>query len=178
MARSSSASRVKPLDGAGLDALAVHYLARFATTEKKLANYLRRKIAERGWTDEGNPPIDVIVARCATAGYVDDRGFAQTRASSLARRGYGQVRVKQALHAAGISREIADSCAPDKDEAFAAAEVFARRRRFGQFGDGVADPAQRQRQFAAMIRAGHHYDLARHFVTTLPQNGVQNTKCD
>lgn len=163
---------------ARLDALAVRYLARFATTEKRLADYLKRKIAERGWAEGSVPPVDEIVARCAAAGYVDDHSFAQTRASSLARRGYGDVRVKQALHAAGIARDIADDFAPNQDEAFAAAEVYARRRRFGPFGDGHADPAERQRQFAAMVRAGHHFDLARHFVTMLPQNGVNVAECD
>lgn len=169
---------MRPLDPARLDALAVHYLGRFATTEKRLADYLRRKIMERGWAGDDAPPIEAIVARCAAAGYVDDRSFAETRASSLTRRGYGQRRVAQALHVAGIARDIAESVAPDEEAAFLAAESYARRRRFGPFGDGAVDSAQRQRQFAAMVRAGHTFDLARHFVTTLPQNGVDDPKSD
>lgn len=158
--------------------LAVHYLGRFATTEKRLADYLRRKIAERGWIGDEPPPIERIVNRCAAAGYVDDRSFAESRSASLIRRGYGQRRVAQALHVAGISRDIADSVALDRDAAFQAAESYARRRRFGPFGDGPVDPAQRQRNFAAMIRAGHDFDLARHFVTSLRQDGVDDVNCD
>jgi hypothetical protein len=29
-----------------------------------------------------------------------------------------------------------------------------------------------------MIRAGHDFDLARHFVTSLPQNGGDDINCD
>jgi regulatory protein len=161
---------VRPLDPAQLQALAVHYLGRFATTEKRLADYLRRKVKQRGWAEGDDPPIAAIVARCVAAGYVDDRSFAEARSASLVRRGYGQRRVAQALHAAGVARDLADSVAPDADAARLAAESYARRRRFGPFGDGRADQAQRQRQMAAMVRAGHDFDLARHFVTALPDS--------
>jgi regulatory protein len=178
LARSPSTRPARPLDLPRLDALAVHYLSRFATTEKRLADYLRRKISERGWGGEGAPPIEEIVARCAAAGYVDDRNFAETRASSLVRRGYGQRHIAQALHAAGIARDIAESVAPDRDAAFKAAEAYARRRRVGPFGDGGDDPRKQQRQFTAMVRAGHDFDLVRYFVTLLPQNGGDDFKND
>ena len=38
----------RPLDAAALDRLALRYVERFATTRGKLADYLRRKMRERG----------------------------------------------------------------------------------------------------------------------------------
>ena len=45
--------------------------------------------------------------------------------------------------------------------ALTAALTFARRRRVGPFGPEVADRALRDRQLAAMLRAGHPLDLSR-----------------
>ena len=152
-----------------LDALAIHYVGRYATTRARLATYLRRKVALRGWAPEAPPPIEAIVERLAAAGYVDDRVFAEGRARSLVSRGYGHRRVALALNTAGVARSIADDLAPDRDAAFAAAERYARRRRFGPYGAMPLSPADRQRQFAAMIRAGHDYGLARHFTEAVAQ---------
>ena len=44
-----------PLDAAALDRIALRYVERFATTRARLADYLRRKIRERGWDGE---PVD------------------------------------------------------------------------------------------------------------------------
>lgn len=162
----SSARQARPLDPPMLDALAINYVGRYATTRARLATYLRRKIALRGWAPDDPPLIEAIVERLAVAGYVDDRAFAEGRARSLASRGYGHRRVALALDTAGVARSIADDLAPDRDGAFVAAERYARRRRFGSFGASSLSPADRQRQFAAMVRAGHDYELARHFTET------------
>ncbi len=164
-----------PLDEASLNALALHYLARFSTTRARLAAYLARKVRERGWrvddaADKTRPDPEVgaaiaaVVARCADAGYVDDTAYAQIKVASLARRGLGPRRVVLALRVAGVDRDLAQSFTPDDDAAFAAAELYARRKRIGRFGNGAIDPVIKHRQFAAMLRAGHSIDLAKKFV--------------
>jgi regulatory protein len=153
----------KPLDSDALNRLALHYVGRYATTGAKLAAYLRRKVQERGWGDDSHPDIDTVVARCVALGYIDDRAFAETRASSLARRGYGPRRIGAALHGAGIAREITADVMPDDEVALKAAETYARRKRIGAYGPVIEDPKLRQRQFSAMLRAGHSFDLAKRF---------------
>src|SRR3954463_3793690 len=91
-----------PLDEEGLERLALFYAGRYATTRARLDSYLRRKLRERGWEGSGEPPVAQVTERFAELGYVDDRAFAAGRAASLARRGYGERRVVQALRAAGI----------------------------------------------------------------------------
>ncbi len=155
--------RSRPLDPDALQRLAIGYVGRYATTQAKLEAYLRRKIAERGWDDPAEPPIAALVARCADAGFVDDQAFAEARSAALVRRGFGARRIGQALAHAGIARDVAERLLPVDDDAVAAARAFARRRRLGPYASGPIDDVAKRRGIAAMIRAGHSFELARRF---------------
>lgn len=153
----------QPLDRARLEELALAYVARFATTQAKLEAYLARKLRERGWGGEGAPPAAEIAARMVAAGYVDDAVFARAKGGSLLRRGYGARRVAQALHAAGVEEDLRAQAMPAEAAQRRAALVMARKRRFGPFARNgcEVDPAQQEKQLAAMLRAGHRLDTAR-----------------
>ncbi|WP_293883528.1 RecX family transcriptional regulator [Sphingomonas sp.] len=157
-----------PLDAAALNRFALAYVGRYATTQAKLATYLQRKLRERGWEGEGDPPLDAVVARIVEAGYVDDAAFAAARSGTLTRRGFGSRRIGQALSAEGIDRELAASFDHDADAAFTAAETFARRRRIGPYAIAAADDAARRKALSAMVRGGHGFALARRFVDSAP----------
>lgn len=159
-----------PIDQARLSELALAYVGRFATTRAKLASYLKRKIAERGWSGERPAEIEQIVERLAELGYVDDRAFALAKSRALTGRGYGERRVRQALHAAGVDDEQAQEARDHaSSEAVAAALRFAQRRKIGPFGSGgKGDRAQNERELAAMIRAGHGFALARSILALEP----------
>ena len=161
---------VKPLDPSRLEELALAYVARFATSSGKLGQYLRRKLHERGWEAEGvagtEPDVPALIERLVSAGYIDDAGYALGRASGLHRRGYGDRRVEQTLRGAGIAEEVRASVQGDEAASRLAALVLARKRGFGPFGaerpdPGPKDPKTRQKQFAAMLRAGHPLDSVR-----------------
>lgn len=156
----------RPLDAAGLQALALHYAARFATTSTKLRQYLQRKLRERPWAGDAPPDLDALVNRLVALGYVDDAGWAVMKRREMQARGLGPRRVAQALGAAGVA-----DAAPDDEAAcenpYLAALRFARRRRLGPYSrDGSAvDMAARTKALAAMMRAGHSFDVARHVLT-------------
>ena len=174
MARSSPPERRvrAPLDAASLEQLALRYVERFATSRGKLADYLHRKIRERGWKGLAGDPA-ALAERMAALGYVDDRSFAEGRAASLARRGYGERRVAQALYHARIGGDDAVAAlAPLADAALATALAYARRRRIGPYAATVPDPKQREKQIAAMLRAGHGLTLTRRIVDTPPGETV------
>ncbi|WP_375428318.1 regulatory protein RecX [uncultured Sphingomonas sp.] len=157
-----------PLDEPKLDRLALRYVERFATTRGRLADYLRRKIRERGWEGEPADP-DALAQRMAELGYVDDRAFAEARARSMTRRGLGARRVADALRHARVGVDDAEAVTPDLAEhAPEAALAFARRKRIGPFAAAAADRELRARQLAAMARAGHGYELARRIVDAPP----------
>jgi regulatory protein len=154
-----------PLDPATLDALALRYLERFATTRAKLADYLYRKLRERGWSGDDPPRVDDVVQRCAALGYVDDAAFATLRVGALTRRGYGARRVSADLRAAGIEPDLQASLQDDvRDRALDAILALARRRRIGPFSGETLDRAGRQRALAMLLRAGHDLALARRVI--------------
>jgi regulatory protein len=158
-----------PLDAEALQQAALSYAGRYATTRAKLASYLARKVRERGWTGEGEPPIALLVERMATLGYVDDRAFASARAEALSRRGYGARRVGAALRGAGIAEEdAAEAREIASASAWGAALRFAQRRRIGPFSEVQGDRPAQEKALAAMLRAGHPMQIARRFVTARP----------
>jgi regulatory protein len=143
------------LDTTRLQDLALAYVARFATSAAKLEAYLKRKLRERGWDDAVEPDPAGLVARYVALGYVDDEGFARARANGLLRRGYGPRRVSQALDAAGIGEDIRESVRASEVQERHAALTLARKRGFGPFGAQPPGRERREKQIAAMLRAGH-----------------------
>ena len=161
-----------PLDPRKLDELALAYAARFATSAGKLGSYLKRKIATRGWveTEDSAPPdIDGVVERMVQAGYVDDEAFARARGSGLLRRGYGARRIDETLRAAGVAEDVRGEARGSEHERREAALTMARKRGFGPFDRSAhagarLEPARREKQLAAMLRAGHPLASARELV--------------
>lgn len=149
-----------PLDVAALGEAALAYAARYATTRAGLARYLRTKLRQRGWAGEDAAPVDALVERVVALGAVDDRAFAEAKTGGLTRRGYGPGRVKAALAAKGVERDLSTEMA-DGVDAVAAAQAYARRRRLGPFGSGPATPEQARRDMGAMQRAGHGWAVAK-----------------
>jgi regulatory protein len=193
----------KPLTKAQVNDLALAYVARFATSAGKLESYLKRKLRERGFVDDATAdsadphddeayqePFDAdaiigpVITRFVEHGYVDDAGYAQSRASGLMHRGYGARRVNQALVQAGIDEQIRADVAPGESERRRAIVRMAKKRRFGPFAkdteadfsastqDDVSldyeerrklnDSARklREKHLAALVRAGHGFSEA------------------
>lgn len=153
--------------------LALSYAARFATTGAKLEGYLARKLRTRGVAEDEDGRVrelDVtgIVTRMIELGYVDDDAYARGRSRDLTARGYGARRVEQALWAAGVEEDVRSDNAPSDAASRRAAIVLAKKRRFGPFAvardddvDAEARHKLREKQVAAMLRAGHVYDHVR-----------------
>ena len=123
--------------------------------------------------EAGLTKIEEIVMRFVERGYVDDDLYAKTRAGSLLNRGYGARRIEATLRQDGIADELREANAPGRGEARKAAVALARKRRFGPFasqhvGNDVIPEERdflssqefrklRDKQLAAMVRAGHDF---------------------
>lgn len=148
----------------------MHYVARFATSSGKLEGYLKRKLRERGWEGEDEPDIAGLVERFIESNYVDDEAYGRMKASGLLARGYGARRVEEKLRADGLGEGVRLANAPGESEAREALLAYARRRRFGPFstnlqgGGPEAARKHREKQLAAILRAGHSFDHARRVV--------------
>ncbi len=93
----SQKKTISPLNSQKLRALALFYVGKYATTRKKLAQYLTRKINERGWDDDDPPLIDEIVHEFTEVGYINDALFAASKARSMVNRGYGMKKLQQEI---------------------------------------------------------------------------------
>lgn len=147
----------------------MRYVGRFATTRAKLRAYLDRKLRERGWSGDALPDLDALAERFAERGYVDDAGYALSKARSLSGRGYGKARLTQSLRVAGVAEadsEVARSHA--ESEALSSALRFAQRKRLGPYAAQVPDPKARERALTAMVRAGHSFALSRAIIGLAP----------
>lgn len=154
--------------------LALHYVGRYATSRKKLSDYLKRKLRERGWEGEHPADLDALIADFVRLGYIDDAAFAAARARTLTARGLGQRRVNEDLRAKGISAaDAGDAHAESAAQKCQSAERFAQRKRIGPYATAPASDEQKRKQFAAFLRAGHDFETARKFVNASPGEEVE-----
>jgi regulatory protein len=168
----------RPITAAYLDKAALDYLGRFASSAENLRRVLGRKVErsaramDEGEAEtlraEGAAMIDALIERYRRSGLLDDKLYAEAKSRSLHRRGGSTRAIRAALAARGVEAEAADAALAElADEVgepdLAAAFALARRRRLGPFRP--KDRAEnRDRDLAALGRAGFSYDIARKVV--------------
>lgn len=155
-----------------LENAALHYLERFSSSAENLRRVLLRRV-ERAVRVHGDDPeegralVADLVARYQTSGLLDDRLYAEAKASSLLRRGRSQRAIRQNLAGRGVDAEIIDQALDTLVEDggaeldHSAALALARRRRLGPFRPAESRAAHRDRDLAALGRAGFSWEVAR-----------------
>lgn len=158
-----------------LERAALHYLERFASSAANLRRVLLRKVdmsARAHGTDpeEGRRWVEDLIARYRRSGLLDDAAYAEARAASLHRRGGSTRMIRQKLAAKGLEDGLIVRALDGLDGAesgnadLAAALAYARRRRLGPYRDPAARAERRDRDLAALARAGFDLDTARRVV--------------
>src|SRR5690606_18189362 len=139
---------------------------RFASSAANLKRVLMRRVersARAHGTDraEGAALVEALVARFERAGLVDDKVYAEGRAAALLRRGAAPRAIRAALRAKGVAGDVIDAALAtldgDGDPEIRAAVALARRRRLGPYRPAEARRERRDRDLAAMARAGFGY---------------------
>ena len=108
--------------------------------------------------------------KAAAAGLVDDDAYARLRARSLRNRGRPRAGIARDLSLRGLAPERIETTLSDMAEDEGGADdrqgaiAYARRRRLGPWRPEAARDGMRQRDIAAMARAGYFPDLARRVV--------------
>jgi regulatory protein len=165
-------SAPRALDAAALDRAALDYLARFASSSVNLRRVLARKVARAaaGAPSEGGAKlVEDLIARYLRAGLLDDRAYAGQLAASLIRRGTSRFAIAGRLAQKGVAAELiaqtlAGLDATAGDSEIAAACALARRRRLGPYRAPPARAAARNKDLAALARAGFSLGVARRIV--------------
>jgi regulatory protein len=121
---------------------------------------------DRAEADAARPHIETLIARLLASGILDDRRFAEAQAQSLRRRGNSGRGIRQRLAAKGLDRGFVEEALgvidTDGDTSeLAAACVLARRRRLGPYRAAGTRRDFRQKDLAALARAGFSLDVAR-----------------
>ncbi len=153
-----------------LENAALFYLQRFATSAANLRRVLMRKV-ERSARFHGTDPaegaqwVDALIARFVASQLLDDALYAESRAQSLRRRGASGRTIALSLRQKGVEGEIIDTAMAAADEAeekpeLAAAARLARKRRLGPWRAAEGRREARERDLAALARAGFSYDVA------------------
>jgi regulatory protein len=102
--------------------------------------------------------IGTAIARLTEVGELDDRRFAERFAEDKRElRGWGPERIREALAARGIPRELIDSAlrGDDHAEQLARAALLLAKR-----GQPLTTDAERNRALAFLTRRGYDYELA------------------
>ncbi len=154
---------------------ALHYLKRFPSSSGNLRRVLWRKVRRaEGFAAADEAELKLLVEqvtqRVIDAGLVDDEAYGKLLAQSLHNRGLPLRAIAGRLREKSLPAELIERCLArlrdahsDVDEL--AAWTLARRKRLGPFRkDATLRQAKRQRDLAAMARAGFGYDVARRII--------------
>jgi len=103
---------------------------------------------------------------------LDDTAYARGRANSLHRSGASRRKIAGMLRQKGVGRDDTDAALAAladeyEDSDMVAACNYARRRRLGPYRLPEAREERRERDLAALARAGFGYDTARRVVDAL-----------
>lgn len=160
---------------ASLENAALFYLERFSATAQGLRRVLMRRVmrAAAVFGDdpaEGATLVDDLIRRYQASGLLDDRRYAEGKGQSLLRRGRSAKAIRQDLARRGVAPALIEDalaglandldCEPGALDR-AAAEAYVRRRRLGPFRPPEARALYRDRDMAALGRAGFSRDVAR-----------------
>ena len=171
----SEAKPTPPVTAAYLERVALHYLERYSASVAMLRQVLERRVGKRCRLRGDDPAefaglIAATVERARSAGLVDDARFTAARAATLRRRGTSARGLSAKLSAKGVNRTLIDEtleaerdrAEEDSGDAEAkAAQAYAKRRRLGPFRRPGTRADHRDKDLAAMGRAGFSYALAR-----------------
>jgi regulatory protein len=174
----------KPVTAQYLENAALYYLQRFASSSSNLRRVLMGKVersARAHGTDraEGAAMIEALIERYERSGLLDDKAYAEAKASSLHRRGTSTRAIREKLNMKGVggdeiaaALETVDEETPGDTEV-AAAVALARRRRLGPFRMS-ARAEHRDKDLAALGRAGFGYQIARRVVDAEDIDTIQD----
>ena len=142
-------------------------MQRFETSSENLRRVLLRRVNEyafynpdfnaaeaRGWVDE-------IVEQFQGYNYVDDSRYAGLKIRDYLAAGKSEKYIRQKMAEKGVPEDIVNEILENEEfDPLENALQFARKKRIGRFRPEEQREAFRQKDLAALARAGFDYDVA------------------
>ena len=120
---------------------------------------LRRKLAMKEFAPD---VVGATIERLRGEKWLDDERFAASYVRTRVRKGFGRLRIKRELAAAGVERETIaralDESVPDHDER--AAALVSARKRLAVLRRRDDDAMIREKLVAYLVRQGYDSSLA------------------
>lgn len=170
--------KVRPpplLTSAYLHDQARRHLLRYWPSVSQMRRVLRRRVDRcirfhGGDRDEGHALVETVLTELIDSGRLDDARFTRGWLDTLHRRGSSRRLIRQRLRQKGVDPDLIDQllAAHDatlqeegNDPELARAVAYCRRRRLGPLRHPPSErAARRERDLAAMARAGFPFGLA------------------
>ena len=173
-AQSANAKRSKPrrprkMSAQRLHAIALAYLDRYEASEASFRAMLERRVFKSAKAHDEDPDrfadmIEAEVEKAISAGLIDNRRFAENQVYRQRSRGASSRAIAARLKGKGIDADLIDHALESDDRSDeAAAWRYAQRRRLGPFRTHDRE-ARRERDMAALCRAGFSFSLAAQIV--------------
>ena len=170
--RKRGAKAPRKITAQRLENMALYYLGRYASSSANLRRVLMRKVERAAAAHDADPAegaklIEDLIARYQRSGLIDDRAYAAQKAVSLQRRGASRFGIKGKLRQKGIEGALIDAALQGLEEQGGSASELAsvcalvRRRRLGPYREKGKRKAMRDKDLAALSRAGFGFEVAR-----------------
>lgn len=161
-----------------LENASLHYLKRYAATTSQLKRVLLRKVDRSlkfhgGDRAEALGWVDALLAQLARNGLLNDEAYAEMKAHSLRNSGRSARVIAQKLRMKGVAADVvaqklAGATAELSEEE--AARIWARKKRLGPFRTQAHSREEnRQRDLAALARAGFSFGIAKKIIDSAPE---------
>jgi regulatory protein len=155
-----------------LENMALYYLGRYASSSANLKRVLMRKVERAAAAHDADPAegaklIEDLIVRYLRSGLIDDRAYAAQKAASLQRRGASRFGIKGKLRQKGVAGALIDDALHGLEEQgstaseLASACALVRRRRLGPYREKGKRATMRDKDLAALSRAGFGFEVAR-----------------
>jgi regulatory protein len=154
-----------------LENAALHYLERYSSSRANLRRILMRKVDRSlahwgGEREDAAGQVEMVIAKLAALGYLDDAAYAETKVRGLRRKGASKRLIAAALTAKGVEADtvMAALAGQEPESELQAAFTLARRRRIGPFRPEEKRAEFRAKDLATLGRAGFSWEVARQVV--------------
>ena len=170
--KSSKSKTPRKITESSLRNIALYYLQRYASSQANLKQVLKRRVMRSAQfhddldTQAASEWIESLVEQLAKSGMVDDRTYAEGRMRALFRCGVSPKGIAQRLNQKGvdatlIQEVIAELYRETSDPNLMAAIKLVKRRRLGPYRLPEKREERRDKDLAAVARAGFDFQTAR-----------------
>lgn len=159
---------LKKITKTRLKNIALYYLQRFETSTQNLKEVLMRRVKDYAYQnkdfDSSEPIIwiDEIVAELEGYGYINDERYAKMKIGAYLNSGKSLRYIKTKLAIKGIEEDDINNLVTEFEyDPFEAALKLAKKKKLG------INKEKRQKDLAAIVRAGFDYDIAKQVILFL-----------